>query len=63
MISDTGQDAEVSRLASVFLRCMSFALPPAMVFEVVRKFLQAQHVVMPVTWITAIGLVFHLPAL
>ncbi|GMF31399.1 unnamed protein product [Phytophthora lilii] len=50
-----GQDAEVSRLAQGFSRWMLLGMPFVVLYELVRKVLQAQNIMKPLITIATIG--------
>ncbi|KAL3663768.1 hypothetical protein V7S43_011182 [Phytophthora oleae] len=50
-----GQDAKISRLAQSFSRWMLLGMPFVVLYELVRKVLQAQNIMKPLVTIAAIG--------
>lgn len=57
ILSSLGQDAETARLAAIYVRCLIPGLPAAIVFEVLKKSLQAVGLMVP-TLVMTIGSIF-----
>ena len=50
-----GQDAQASQLASQWIRIYLLAIPSILMFRVVQAFLNAQHVVLPLVFASAVA--------
>ncbi|KAF4323450.1 hypothetical protein BBO99_00001326 [Phytophthora kernoviae] len=57
-----GQDPEVSRLAQIFSRWMLLGMPFIVLYELVRKVLQAQNIMKPLVVIATIGNIINVVA-
>eukprot|EP00037_Helgoeca_nana_P037781 m.17634 g.17634 ORF g.17634 m.17634 type:complete len:498 (-) comp9396_c0_seq1:1491-2984(-) len=58
-----GQPPEVSRLAGVFLKVYILVIPPMIVYNVIRRFLQVQNIIRPFIFMTAFVAFFWHPVL
>lgn len=60
ILHQLGQPEEVNAMASSYLRIYIWALPPMVLFDIVRRFLAVQNIVRPFVWImTLVPLVVH----